>query len=371
MVAKVLHIRNTTTGVVPAAANLVQGQLAINVADATLYTLTAAGVVRKIGDANVIATAYTPSNTTNQLVKTVNGQSPTTAGDITITTTRNKLINGRFRVWQRPVPASGAIAGFIADRWYMSSAGATVSQGSSTALPFYYLVWQETAGTGTPYISQSMNDVTLLNGQTTTFSVYANPSKSMTITPSLIQNFGTGGSTAVTTTGTPITMAAGVWARYTFTFTAPSIAGKTLGANNYARLQLSTAANPGTFTLNMSEVQWEIGPSFMGYEYEDPSVTTKKCLFYYEVINGVVCWSGQLGNTQQPNIYVPYGYKRTAAPTLTFSSVVVSNISTGNPTNIGQTNQGVKLQLPAGNVLLGAFAYYNCNLSVDSELPVT
>jgi hypothetical protein len=367
-----LHIRNTTSGVVPAPANLVQGQLAINVADGTLFTLNSAGVVKKIGDANILATAYTSTNTTNQLVKTINGQSPTTTGDILVTTKRNKIMNGRFRFWQRPVPAAGAIAGFIADRWYMFSNGATVSQGtSSTATDFYYLVWQETAGTGTPYISQSMNDVTLLNGLTTTFSILANPSKSMTITPSLIQNFGTSGSASVTTTGTPITLTAGVWARYTFTFTAPSISGKTIGANSYARLQIATAAAPGTFTLNLSEVQWENGPNFMGFEFEDIAETVSRCLYYYEYLNGATCWSGQIGLSQQPNLYVPYAYKRTNTSALTFSSIVASNMGTGNPTNIAQTYQGVKLQLPAGTLTLGGFGYYNFSMVADSELGVT
>lgn len=462
---KLLHIRNTTSGVAPVATNLTVGQLAINTADATLFTLSSTGVVKKIADATILANtlttvvantygiigtsatitnidtqfntgfyyaastasgtfptatgavncclqvinngavtgvvqvltslgatfdgtlymrrylsgawstwiaSYNTLNIGNQLIRTINGQSPTTAGDITVTTTRNKIINGRFRMWQRPIPAAGAIAGFIADRWYMFSNGATVSQGTSTsATDFYYLIWQETAGTGTPYISQSMNDVTLLAGQTTTFSILANPSKAMTITPSLIQNFGTSGSATVTTNGTPISLAAGTWGRYTFTFTAPSIAGKTVGANSYSRLQIATAVTPGTFTLNLSEVQWELGPNFMGYEFEDISTTTQRCLYYYEVNNGALCWSGQIGLGQQPNLFVPYAYKRTVAPALTFSSVVASNMGTGNPTLITQTNQGAKLQLTAGTLTLGGFGYYNFNMIADSELGVT
>jgi hypothetical protein len=366
------HLRNSTSGLAPAADNMVTGQLAINTTDGTLWTITTGGIIIKLADYQVTANAYTSTNTTNQLVKTINGQSPTTAGDILVTTTRNKVMNGRFRVWQRPVPASGAISGMIADRWYMFSNGATVSQGNSVSAPdFYYFVWQETAGTGTPYISQSMNDVTLLAGNTTTFSILANPSKTMTLTPSLIQNFGTGGSAAVTTTGTPITLTSGTWARYTFTFTAPALTGKTIGANSYSRLQIACATNPGTFTLNLSEVQWEIGPNFMGFEFEDIAVTTGKCLFYYEIINNMYCWSGQLSNGTQPNMFCRYQYKRTANSTLTFSSVVATSMGTGNPTNIAQTNQGVKLQLPAGTAVLGAFAYYNFNMIADSELPTT
>jgi hypothetical protein len=359
---KILHLRNSTAGLAPAADNLSQGQLAINTADSTLWTINSSGVVKKIGDATFLSKTY---------IQTINGNGPTTAGDLWVTTKRNKLINGRYRVNQRGFPAAGAVAGFVADRWYGFSNGATFSQGTSTSGPdLWYLVWTETAGTGTPYLQQSVNDVSTLSGGVTTISFYANPSKTMTLTPSITQNFGTSGSTAVTTSGTAITMTSGVWTRYTQNITLPSISGKTIGANNYLKVNLSCAAAPGTFTLNLTEIQWENGPNFMGYEFEDISETTQRCLFYYESIAGTLCWSGQLGNGQQPNISVTHSYKRVNNSALTYANIVASNMGAGNPTSIGQTYQGIKLQLPAGNQLLGAFAYYNFDLSVNAELPV-
>jgi hypothetical protein len=50
-----LHLRNSTSGLPPAADNLQQGQLAINTADATLWTLSSSSVVKKIGDASILA----------------------------------------------------------------------------------------------------------------------------------------------------------------------------------------------------------------------------------------------------------------------------------------------------------------------------
>jgi hypothetical protein len=357
-----LHLRNSTSGLAPSSANLQQGQLAINTADATLWTINSSGVVKKIGDANFLSKSY---------VQTINGAAPTTAGDVWVTTKRNKLINGRFRVNQRGFPAAGAVAGFVADRWYAFSNGATFSQGTATTGPdLWYLVWAETSGTGTPYIQQSVNDVSTLSGGVTTISFYANPSKTMTLTPSITQNFGTSGSTAVTTTGTAITLTAGVWTRYTQNITLPSISGKTVGVNNYLKVQLSCAAAPGTFTLNLTEIQWENGPNFMGYEFEDLAETTNRCLFYYESIASSLCWSGQLSDGTQPNMFAPYSYKRVNNPALGYANVTVSNITSGNPTLLFQSYQGAKLQLP-GNVLLGAFAYYNFDMTVNAELPVT
>ena len=358
-----LHLRNSTAGLEPAADNLQQGQLAINTADATLWTLSSTGVVKKIGDAAFLSKTY---------IQTINGNGPTSSGDVWVTTKRNKLINGRGRVNQRGFPASGAVAGFIMDRWYASSAGATFSQGTSTSGPdLWYTVWNETAGTGTPFIQQSINDVSTLSGGITTISIYCNPSKTMTLTPSITQNFGSGGSASVTTSGTPITLTANVWARYTQNITLPAITGKTIGANNYIKVQWATAASPGTFTLNFTEMQWENGPNFMGYEFEDLAETTNRCLFYYESIAGILCWSGQLGNGVQPNMFARHAYKRVNNPTLGYSNVSASNMGNGNPTLITQSYQGVKLQLPAGNQLLGGMGYYNFDMTVNAELPTS
>lgn len=361
MTTKLLHLRNSTAGLAPAADNLTQGQLAINTADATLWTINSSGVVKKIGDSTFLSKTY---------IQTINGNAPTTAGDLWVTTKRNKMLNGRFRVNQRGFPAAGAVSGFVTDRWFAFSNGATFSQGTATTGPdLWYLVWTETAGTGTPYIQQSVNDVSTLSGGVTTISFYANPSKTMTLTPSITQNFGTSGSTAVTTAGTAITLTAGTWTRYTQNITLPSISGKTIGANNYLKVQLACSAAPGSFTLNLTEVQWENGPNFMGYEFEDIAESTQRCLFYYESLASFLGWSGQLGNTQQPNIFAPYSYKRVNNPTLGYANVTVSGMGSGNPTLLFQSYQGAKLQLPAGNVLLGAFAYYNFDMTVNAELP--
>lgn len=465
---KLLHIRNSTAGLAPAVDNLTSGQLAINTADATLWTLNSAGAVKKLADATILANtvtttiadpygilgtagtltnldtsfstgfyyapstasgtfptntgavnatvlinnnaatsavtqlftavggtfdgsiyvrqyvssawsawtaAYTPLNTTTQLVKTINGVSPNTSGNFLVNMPKNKIINGRFMVWQRTVPAAGAQAGFIADRWYMFSNGATVSVGNASTFPVgssSYFVWQETAGTGTPYISQSVNDVTTYSGLTTTISFWASPSKSMTLTPTVYQNFGTSGSTTVTTAGTPITLTSGVWALYTQTIAVPSVQGKTIGASNYCRLQLATAATPGTFTLDLTEIQWEAGPSYTGYEYEDVSTTTNRCLYYFEsFVSGSVGWAGHLSDGDVPQLSVSYAYKRLAAPTISFISVTQSNLTSTAITATTQSNQMTRFTFTACNQLLGALCYINFGMTVSAELPTT
>ncbi|QBQ74655.1 hypothetical protein BcepSauron_275 [Burkholderia phage BcepSauron] len=146
--------------------------------------------------------------------------------------------------------------------------------------------------------------------------------------------------------------------------------GKTLGTNHYLRLQIATAASPGTFTALLSEVQLEFGPQFTGYEFRDLASMLNDCLFYYEAFSGTpFAWSGQVGNGQVPQMTAQYEYKRISNPTLAFSGVSVSNLSSGNPTVASQTNNAVRLNLPAGNQLLGGFGTCSFGMTVNAELP--
>jgi hypothetical protein len=73
-----LHLRNSTPGLAPAADNLQQGQLAINTADATLWTINSSGVVKKIGDANFAPQTnptFSGAVTLNGNFVTINGAS--------------------------------------------------------------------------------------------------------------------------------------------------------------------------------------------------------------------------------------------------------------------------------------------------------
>jgi hypothetical protein len=55
MPAILLHIRNSTSGLAPAADNLLQGQIAINTADANFFTLSSSGVVKMVANSTVLA----------------------------------------------------------------------------------------------------------------------------------------------------------------------------------------------------------------------------------------------------------------------------------------------------------------------------
>jgi hypothetical protein len=156
---------------------------------------------------------------------------------------KNKLINGDFRINQRSFSSTTSDATYTFDRWITQcSASQTYSAQTFTAgtapVAGYegvnYLRVVTTAGTNLfAYIIQRIEDVRTFAGQTFTLSFWA---KANSGTPNIIvrpaQNFGSGGSATVEDGGSVVTISTS-WARYSLTFTMPSIAGKTIGTGSF------------------------------------------------------------------------------------------------------------------------------------------
>lgn len=182
---------------------------------------------------------------------------------------KNKIINGDFGVWQRGTsfvsPTSGA---YTADRWRFENNGTgtvTISQqaftpGTAPAAPYestFFLRMTTTAvGTSTAFdVTERIEDVTTLAGQTATISFWAKADSARTIQPIYGQGFGTGGSSTVFTFGTAITLTTS-WARYTQTIAVPSISGKTVGTSSYLQLFLR-AVSAASLVIDIWGVQLE------------------------------------------------------------------------------------------------------------------
>jgi len=184
---------------------------------------------------------------------------------------KNKIINGDFKINQRGFTSVTTNGTYFFDR-YISRI--TDGGGTVTITPQVF-----TPGTapvsgyeGSNYVrvvssgqvntdaragyDQRIESVRTFAGQTITVSFWA---KADTGTPSIaveaVQAFGSGGSPSSTVTGS---VAAGTvvkkaitnsWARYSFTLTIPSIAGKTLGTTFDGQLEIITWLSAGS-TLN-------------------------------------------------------------------------------------------------------------------------
>jgi hypothetical protein len=105
-------------------------------------------------------------------------------------------------------------------------------------------------------MSQKIENVQTFAGQTVTISFWAKASSTFTTQPIITQNFGTGGSSEVTTY--PSTVSIGTsWNRYSVTVAVPSISGKTIGAGSFLGFNFTLGTSEGAFTLDLWGVQVE------------------------------------------------------------------------------------------------------------------
>jgi hypothetical protein len=162
---------------------------------------------------------------------------------------KNAIINGAFNVWQRGTSFTIAsnVTTFTADRFYVLS---THSSGTTTASQqtftpgtapvagyegqYFHRITNSAATTNTEF-QQRIEDVRSFAGQTVTISFWAKASSTVTMGNTIVQNFGSGGSGNVGTTGANQTFTTS-WARYSITINVPSISGKTIGTNSYLQV---------------------------------------------------------------------------------------------------------------------------------------
>ena len=163
---------------------------------------------------------------------------------------KNDIINGDFRINQRAFSSTTTDQAYTFDRWMTTvfnwSTG-TVTYSAQTFTPgaapvagyegvnFLRCVTASLTGaSGYATITQRIEDVRTFAGQTVTMSLWA---KAGSGTPSLslemVQNFGTGGSTRapIAASVKKFTLSTS-WTRYSFSFTVPSVSGKTIGTGS-------------------------------------------------------------------------------------------------------------------------------------------
>lgn len=198
---------------------------------------------------------------------------------------RNFLSNPDFRFWSSGTifAITTALSTLTADDWYLekdqTTGTITVSQvvnSTSLTIPTFY---------PTPYglninitdfgtnagiaLSKRINDVYTLAGVITTVTVKAKVGAGAgTLLFNVIQNFGTGGSSPVTTpfTLTP-TMNTG-YQNLSATVTIPSIAGKTIGQyrDDYLKFQFLNTSQ-ASINITLQEPQIQIGNIINNYQY--------------------------------------------------------------------------------------------------------
>jgi hypothetical protein len=258
---------------------------------------------------------------------------------------KNKIINGDFNIWQRGTtftsPAAGA---YTSDRWRFENNGtgtATISQQAFTAgaAPVagyessYFLRLSTTAvGTSTAFdVIQRIESVNTFANQTITISFFAKADSARTVTPIFGQNFGSGGSASVFTSGSAITLTTS-WARYSAVITIPSISGKTIGASNFLGLLLRSVSAASS-VIDYWGVQVEAGSAATNFQTASGTIAGELllCQRYYQRVTaggayGLVSLLGNANSTTAARIFFPQiGVRRTGSSVLEYANVILND----------------------------------------------
>ena len=219
---------------------------------------------------------------------------------------RNVIMNGNFEVNQRNVSSYTGLTGFNSgpDRWTWAKNDAVnydaaygTFSNTFTDIPEargFMEFTLNSAGSGTDFVTiqQRIEDVRVCAGEevTLTFWARSNTGSSFTLTeaasishgPIAVQQiFGSGGSGAVLhVVASSITLNT-AWTKYSYTFTMPSVSGKTLGTSHHTRLYLCTMMDSDAGKgVQIAQVQMERGKA-TPFEHESIGTTLQKCQRYY------------------------------------------------------------------------------------------
>ncbi len=235
---------------------------------------------------------------------------------------RNLFINGGFDVWQRGTSLVAATS-YLADRWWNSTTETqtrqtfTVGQTDVPHNPTYY--HRGSSGSTEWYgLKQCIEDVGITAGREVTLSYWAKGSSAFTNAPFRGQNFGSGGSSEVNAALSTASITTS-WARYTHTFTWPSISGKTVGAGSFIRINL-IRAQVNNVTIDLANCQLEFGDTATDFEQRTYGEELALCQRYYEDFPGTIQGGA---DTTGINMYmhIPYKVTKRVTPTITYGTL--------------------------------------------------
>jgi len=219
---------------------------------------------------------------------TINGYTPTVSN----MAGRNRIINGNFDIWQRGTSFSDPNNTYTADRFLVvpggGTTGDTVSRQSFTAgqtdvpnEPSYFLRFSVGGTSANRVMHHRVEDVRTFAGQTCTLSFWAKASVAHISTVEIQQNFGSGGSGAVTLSPVSYSMTTS-WQKFTFTQTLPSIAGKTIGSSSYVYLAFIRSLPASSVDIDIAQMQFEAGSVATPFEHRQYGTELQLCQRYYQ-----------------------------------------------------------------------------------------
>jgi hypothetical protein len=230
---------------------------------------------------------------------------------------KNKIINGNFGIWQRGTSfTSIANLSYTADRFYEAHDGTgTVNVTRQAFTPgtapvagyegsYFYRQAVTSSGTTTFFqTAQKIEDVTTFAGQTVKVSFWAKADSARTGLVYGDQLFGSGGSAQVQLDVNYFAMTTS-WQRFSFTYSIPSIAGKTIGTGSSVAFYFRNGGTTAGATIDLWGIQVEAGSTATPFQTATGTIQGElaACQRYYWRVNS------SEGSNYSPMIY---GYSRS------------------------------------------------------------
>jgi hypothetical protein len=286
----------------------------------------------------------------------------------------NYIINGAFDFWQRGTSHSSVGYG-SADRWFNNSSSTTVisrqtfTPGTAPVAGYegqFFARVTKSANGSYSILEQRVEDVRTLAGETVTLSFWAKADSAVSVTPSFVQNFGSGGSAEVNVTEPAAQTIGTSWGRYSYTVPLPSLTGKTIGANSFLYVRALRIVDALARTVDIWGVQVEEGSVATPFRRSSPTLQAElaACQRYYQFHDFIVGSGDSAGYKFATN---PLGQLLRATPTITATTTGGPSQSPVYSTAIAQGVLGKGGFANGAGATAGAYVIFT-NVIVNAEL---
>ena len=356
--ASTIKIKNSSTaGAIPTSSDLVQGELAVNVTDKTIFTENASGTVVELGK-NYTGFKNRIINGAMVIDQRNAGASVATSSGSTAHTVDRFPVNysqtSKFTVQQANasnpagfplalgITSSSAYSVTSTDAFYLQQKiegynVADLAWGSASAATVTLSFWVRSSLTGT--FGGSIANSAFNRSYPFSYTISAaNTWEQKTITVA-----GDTSGTWLTTTGIGMYVIWSLGAGSTVSGSAGSWTGSGLVSVTGATSVVGT--NGATFYI--TGVQLEKGSTATSFDYRPYGTELALCQRYYETGFVVDYQHGNNSAATSTNIPITFLVSKRAAPSVTYASTTLANISSIQAQNISTNGFGFRMN--AGN----------------------
>lgn len=302
-----------------------------------------------------------------------------------LTDSRNCVVNGAMDIWQRGTTFAAITDGtYSADRWLIRSSVAPTSRtvqrfdlnnviDEIQDVNYYLRSTVNTIGSGSNLrIRTAIEGVGTLANETVVLSWWGKHSSNESLKIVVSQVFGTGGSSTVTPYNSTVNYTTS-WQRFQVSFDMPTIAGKTIGDNNYVQIEFYQKDATGS-VIELTGVQLEAGSAATAFRRVGSSLQGELAAcqrFYFQTNAGgsLSAANAPIGmavatanNTGRAVINFPSSM-RIAPSTVGYSAVTGFNlfgVATQDTTNVaisGSTPEAAFVTFTTGTTMTAGQAY--------------